>query len=395
MKKKWVYKSCILAMGILLGVSLTGCHLFFEKKAEEEKETEDILEVCRKTYEKAAKEHQCGGLEQLRSLMEALGEKGYISIDSENQINMTEYEKLLQFCEKVDTKKTGSATVVEVAKEGSCIIRNLETENGTVNILRSYYIYQDGEMKQSSEDRYQAESWEYTADGYLMFSGWLAFDGSYEVTRNARMEYTAYRVLPLDETCREWNRKYILPIGYACNNLFLIDWSEEEFGDLDFYDIFDLFYRENHAGNGTFTSGNAMGTSAVYLIAKEKFEQVIMSKFHICSEVLQSKTVYHPEEAAYEYKPRGLEEAEYPEYPYPEVIGYEWNADGTLTLEVQAVFPSKGISKVYVHAVTVRETADGGVQYVANHILEPIQDPELRWHVPRLTRMEWEELYGK
>ena len=105
--------------------------------------------------------------------------------------------------------------------------------------------------------------------------------------------------------------------------------------------------------------------------------------------------MYHPQEAAYEYKPRGLEEAEYPEYPYPEVIGYEWNADGTLTLEVQAVFPSKGISKVYVHAVTVRETADGGVQYVANHILEPIQDPELRWHVPRLTRMEWEELYGK
>ena len=84
------------------------------------------------------------------------------------------------------------------------------------------------------------------------------------------MEYMAYRVLSLDETCRELNRKYILPIGYERNNMFLTDWSEEEFAELDFYDMFDLFYQENHTANGEFTFGNAMGTSAVYLISKEK-----------------------------------------------------------------------------------------------------------------------------
>ena len=80
--------------------------------------------------------------------------------------------------------------------------------------------------------------------------------------------------------------------------------------------MFDLFYQENHTANGEFTFGNAMGTSAVYLISKEKFEPVIKSKFKISSEVLQSKTVYYPCEEVYEYKPRGLEETEYPEYPY-------------------------------------------------------------------------------
>lgn len=74
--------------------------------------------------------------------------------------------------------------------------------------------------------------------------------------------------------------------------MFLTDWSEEEFAELDFYDMFDLFYQENHTANGEFTFGNAMGTSAVYLISKEKFEPVIKSKFKISSEVLQSKTVY-------------------------------------------------------------------------------------------------------
>lgn len=66
----------------------------------------------------------------------------------------------------------------------------------------------------------------------------------------------------------------------------------------------------------------------------------------------------------------------------------------TLTLKVQAVFPYRGVSKAYIHEVTVRDTKDGGIQYVGNRIIEPINNPEIRWHVPRLTRTEWEELYG-
>lgn len=414
MKKAGLWKSGFVAMGMLLAINISGCSSFTEsidtqstkqesenadkiimKQSEsEEKEAKEILGICGETYAKATKEDKLDDLEMIRGLVTDLGEKGYTAVDSENQINMTEYGKLLQFCETVAAKKKGRMTVVEVAKKGSCIIRNMETQDGNVNIIRNYYIYEDGELKQSSEDIYRAEAWEYTEEGYLMFSGWLSFEGSYEVTRDKIMEYTAYRLLPLDETCRELNRKYILPIGYERNNMFLTDWSEEDFGELDFYDAFDLFCRENHVGNGDFTDGKVMGTSAVYLISKEKFETVIMSRFKISSEVLQSKTIYHPEEEVYEYKPRGFEEVEYPEYPYPEVIGYVKNSDGTLTLSVQVVFPYRGLSKVYIHEVTVRDTEDGGIQYVGNRVIEPINDSEIGWHVPRLTRTEWEELYG-
>lgn len=345
----------------------------------EEQEAEKILEICSETYAKAAKEEKLDDLEMIRGLVTNLGEKGYTAVDNENQINMTEHEKLIQFSERAKAKKSERMTVIEVAKRGNCTIWNMETQDGNVNMIRSYYIYEDGKMKQSSEDIYQAESWEYTENGYLMFSRWMAFEGSYEVTRDKIMEYTAYRVLPLDETCRELNRKYILPIGYEHNNMFLTDWSEEDFGELDFYDVFDSFYKEIHTGNGEFTFGNAMGTSAVYLISKEKFEPIIMSKFKINSEVLQSKTFYHPEEEVYEYKARGFEEVEYPEYPFPEVIGYVKNNDGTLTLSVQAVFPYRGLSKVYTHEVTVRDTEDGGIQYVANRVLEPINNSEIEW----------------
>ena len=418
LKRKGIWKRGVVVSGIMLAMNLSGCSFFVKKDSgntdiqsvrqesenadktvmkrskSEEKEAEEILEICSKTYAKAEKEGKLDDLEMIRDLIKELGEKGFTAVDSENQVNMTEYEKLIQFSEKAEAKKNGRMTVVEVAKGGSCIIRNMETHDGIVNMIRSYCIYENGKLKQSSEDIYRTESWEYTEDGHLMFSGRLAFEGSYEVTRNEIMEYMAYRVLSLDETCRELNRKYILPIGYERNNMFLTDWSEEEFAELDFYDMFDLFYQENHTANGEFTFGNAMGTSAVYLISKEKFEPVIKSKFKISSEVLQSKTVYYPCEEVYEYKPRGLEETEYPEYPYPEVIGYVNNDDGTLTLKVQAVFPYRGVSKAYIHEVTVRDTKDGGIQYVGNRIIEPINNPEIRWHVPRLTRTEWEELYG-
>ena len=142
------------------------------------------------------------------------------------------------------------------------------------------------------------------------------------------------------------------------------------------------------------TSDNGMKTCAVYMIPKEDFERSIMSKFKISSEMLQSKTVYDSEEERYEYKPRGLEEVEYPEYPYPEVTAYEENADGTLTLKVNAVFPYRGISKAYTHEVTVRDMGDGEIHYVANRVVEPVGNQEIAWHKPRLTRAEWEAQYG-
>ena len=128
--------------------------------------------------------------------------------------------------------------------------------------------------------------------------------------------------------------------------------------------------------------------------AKEEFESVIMKYFNIDSETLQSKTIYDSENLTYEYKPRGFEEVEYPEYPYSEVVGFTENNDGTITLTANVVFPYAGDSKVYAHEVVVRPLEDGGVQYVSNRIIPSEDNYRETWHTPRLTLEEWEELYG-
>ena len=128
--------------------------------------------------------------------------------------------------------------------------------------------------------------------------------------------------------------------------------------------------------------------------AKEEFESVIMKYFNIDSETLQSKTIYDSENLTYEYKPRGFEEVEYPEYPYSEVVGFTENNDGTITLTANVVFPYAGDSKVYAHEVVVRPLENGRVQYVSNRIIPSEDNYRETWHTPRLTLEEWEELYG-
>lgn len=113
----------------------------------------------------------------------------------------------------------------------------------------------------------------------------------------------------------------------------------------------------------------------------------------IDSKTLQSKTIYDSAESAYVYKPRGFYEGEYPEHPYPEVVAFTENKDGTITLTVHAVFPYEGISKVYAHEVVIRPLKTGGVQYVSNRIIPSGNNYEETWHSPRLTEKEWEEIY--
>ena len=333
-------------------------------------------------------------METIRGIVNRLGENGYPAVDSRNQVNMTEAEQVLEFCEQVDVQEEAEITILEVSYLGGFVKYDLHTKNGNVDVVRSYYKYENGNMKREVTGNYQAEYWNYTEEGYLMFSGVWYSEELFVLTLSVAEEHTALRVLLLDETYRELSRKYLRPIGFEQNNMFIVDWSEEDFGDLNFYDMYDIFYPKVNGQYVPYVSDDNLSVSAVYQIPKEEFESVIMKYFNIDSETLQSKTVYCSENSTYEYKPRGFEEVEYPEYPYSEVVGFTENSDGTITLTANVVFPYAGDSKVYAHEVVVRPLEDGGVQYVSNCVIPSEDNYRETWHTPRLTLEEWEELYG-
>ena len=356
-------------------------------------DTERIAEILNDIYDEAAGANTLGNLDIMRRMVIRLGENGYVAVDSGNQVDMTQAEQALKFCKAVEEKEIAELTIIVITETGFRKF-DLNTEDGNVNIASGYYQYdQNGSLQNRGTVSYPADFWQYTEEGYIIFEGSYFSDENFALTLSDTSECMALRVLPLDEKCREWNRKYILPIGYGQNNLFLCNWSEDDFGDLDFYDLFDRLYPMMHSQPVPYLTDENTGTGAVYQIPGDLFENVIGEYFHVDRETLRSKTTYITELAAYEYRPRGVYEVEYPEVAYPEVVSYTENEDGTITLNIHAVSPSGNMSKEFSHITVIRPLHEGGFQYVSNEIILP-EDYDIWWHSNRLTEEEWKEAYG-
>ena len=405
----WFWKSGLAGISFILMLIMSGCSNVPKKDAtvseaetdvndiaeEISDDAEEIINICIDLYEKAEEEHTLADLETIRSIINRLGENGYSAVDSENQIDMTEADKVVEFCKMVDAKQEAEITIIVVGYLSGFVKYDFKTKAGNVDVVRSYYKYENGNIQRSSTGSYKAECWDYTEEGYLMFSGGWHSEELYTLTLSEAEDNTALRVQPLDEKCRELTRKYLRPIGFEKNNMFIVDWNEDDFGELNFYDMYDILYKKENGEYVPYAADDNLEVTAVYRIPRDEFESVIMAYFNIDSETLQSKTVYNSEDMTYEYKPRGFEDMEYPEYPYSEVIGYTENSDGTITLTANVVFPYSGDSKVYAHEVVVRPLEDGGVQYVSNHIIPSEDNSEETWHTPRLTAEErWKKGYG-
>lgn len=355
---------------------------------------ESIAAVYRDIYDEAVETNTLGSLETLQRIVARLGENGYVAVDSENQVDMAGAEQAIGFCKAVDEKKSAALTIIVMEDYGFRKF-DLETEDGNVNIVRGYYQYdKNGCLQNRNTVSYPADIWRYTEEGYLLFEGSYFSDEDYVFTLSDTPEHTALRVLPLDETCRELNQKYILPVGYKQNNIFLTDWNEEDIGDLDFYDIFDNFYPILHERSFPYAADESLTVGAVCQIPEEIFENVIMTYFNVNREALRRETTYIPEKAAYEYRPRGFYEVEYPDIPYPEVVDYTENQDGTITLIVNAVYPNSNTSVAYTHRTVIRPLDGDCFQYVSNEMIFLEDEGDIWWHSNRLTKEEWLDIYG-
>ena len=174
--------------------------------------------------------------------------------------------------------------------------------------------------------------------------------------------------------------------------MFISDWSEADYQNLNFYDLYDIMYLMKYERYVPYESTN---DGVIYEIPKNEFEDVLMTYFSIEDQALQENTTYHKESSTYEYRPRGFYDCgPGMEMPYPEVISYEDNQDGTITLTVNAVWREEKLARAFSHEVVIRPLADGGFQYVSNHIIPSDDNVVPRWYTDRLTNEEWKEYYG-
>lgn len=357
-------------------------------------DVEHIASLYRDIYENAQQSTTLGDLEVTRNFVRRLGEYGYAVVDENNQIDMANPQQVVDFYNMTAKKETAELTLIMVIDSGGFIQYDFLSKDGVVEVERGYYQYVDGKLENINRAAYIAQDWQYTQEGYLVFEGDFYSDSYHALVASDATEHVAVRVEPLPDRCRELNRDYLLPAGYGKNNLFLADWDETDYGTLNFYDVFDKFYPDVYQRLVPYVADGNVNAETVYQIPADTFERVIGRYFKIETGVLRQKTIYNPEGETYEYRPKGLYESDYADVPYPEVVDYQDNSDGTITLTVNAVYPEENTSRAFTHETVVRLLEDGSFQYVSNQVVYPEDNYDAWWHAGRMDQKQWEETYS-
>ena len=349
-------------------------------------DSENLAEGYRDIYVKAENAGELDTLEIKQEIIDYFKKEGYAAIDQDNQINMANSEKIEQFCQKVKDKQEASSVIFSIVAGGDFIRYDMETDNGEINVIVSNLEWKEGSPQADYFHQFQAYTWLYSENGYFFIEEYHmdGYDGA-----PGRI---GFRVKPLDQTCRELNRQYVLPVGYELNKLLITDWHEDDYSNLDFYDLYERMYYLKYDSSVPYED-NYGGKE--YEVPKADFEEVIKTYFQIDSEVIEQNMVYHADTQTYRYRPRGLYDCELPYGPYPEVIAYEEQVDGTIKLTVNAVWIRKELDRAITSELVVRPLENGGFQYVSNQVIPLTDSIEPEWYQERLSDEEWIKNYGE
>lgn len=339
---------------------------------------DDIYSSCQDKKCKTEEEK----LNQTRIVIESMGSKGYIAVDVENQINMANAENAEMFLSEVAENRDAGCTILQVMYDKSFVRFDFKSGGNNVMITRRFYVWENNCFVEKNEENYKAYTWKYT-DGYLFFERYRmgGYDGD--------SAYTALRVEPLDEKLRVLNRKYIKTIGYDSNNLFTTNWDESDMNKINYYDIYEALYKMKYGMSSPYSD-----EGVTYMIEGKLYEKVFQEYLPVSTDVLQHVNVYDVSRQMYQYRTRGMfDHRVTPLVPFPEVVDAEYNADGTITLIVNAVSEKDESGRLFTHKVTIKEKENDGFEYVSNDVLTMGKEG-IYWYRDRLSDKEWQEHYG-
>ena len=381
-----------LVVTILVSLVLSGCaknksqNDFIINSTEEEKETEVTLDdndeyqlkniemgkkeekdicnrlikmlgKCKNIYSEADKGNASNIVleeEAVHSMVESIAEEKVAITCGSQDYNMLNYEKV---DEALSLAKTGENTETEffvIKTSGVWIYNKLQVKEKDLYVTSATAAFDDDMNPHIVQiEKIQVYDWNYTDKGWIIWEKALS--------RNQEMDmHVFYRILPLDEQCRELGNKCITPVSYFCNNLFLVDWNQNSLENIEFNDLFEFLYMMKY-GKKIDEKKYASG------IPKVEFEEVVTTYFDISIETLEIYAQYYDVKGVYPWESIGPWNRIQQFQPFPEVVDCIENDYGTLTLTVQAVFQEEGTDCSFSHEVRIRNNGNTWV-YLGNKI---------------------------
>ena len=286
--------------------------------------------------------------EQQKAVVEQLGAAGLVSVEEDT--NMHNPEKIEMFYADYLNGQDSMVTVFEVQRDG---LIGAVTFIYRKERLQTYYI--GVRWKEGGIPEIQGTSVSNVAEIKLTEKGYFIYAYEYVIAHASLRQY--WRTEPLPEDCRELTEKYISVLSYVNYNVLVTNWDSSNVEDILMPCMYEDIYRI-YTGENLKTEG--------WKIPAEEYEKIMTTYFSVSVEQLREHCEYDESSNSYEYEM--IYASPYP--PFGEVVDYTKNADGTITLIVDGVWPDYNSDLAFRNTVVVQPFEDGTFRYLSNSIEE-------------------------
>lgn len=228
----------------------------------------------------------------------------------------------------------------------------------------------------SEEEHMEVLDWDLTDNGDFYYKIYLS--------RRPYDDYILVRLKPVNKKLYDLTDKYLSPIGYISNNMFVCDWSCDDYGDLSFNDLLEFFYKMKN--NDYFYAQDYPIVWEPYYhsyIPSSLFESTVKPYFDISLKEFRKRSLYNSEKDAYPWQEVCSDNLTFYPAIEPEVVKYRDNDNGTFTLTVNARCDEYKTDCVFAHEVVIQTLKNDGYQYLSNKIIYK-SDYEMPPNYPRL-----------
>ena len=286
--------------------------------------------------------------EQRKAVVEQLGNDGLVSAAEDT--NMQNPEKVEAFYTDYLNGQESMVTVFDVQRDGLIGAVTFVFRKGR---LQAYYV--GIQWKEDGTPAIQSISTNNVAEIKLTEKGYFIYAYETVIAHGCIRQY--WRISPLSEKCRELTKKYISGLSYLDLEVLAKDWDSSNAGDILTPSLYDAIYRI-HTGK--------ILPSDTRMIPAEEYENIMTTFFPVTAGQLRERCGYDEGSGSYEYEKMHV--TQYP--PFGEVVDYIENADGTITLIVDGVWPDRNTDLAFRNTVVVQPFEDGTFRYLSNSLEE-------------------------
>lgn len=303
--------------------------------------------------------------DDILAIYKQFDDKNICISDSQSNYNLYGKENFLDFWRNYQSKKNAQLTHYTISITGELNRDDFIYQNKTLFLMTTRLYYDNQKAIITDTDSWIIEKAEYDSYGYFSYKKKI-LEKNFDLSN---ITYDYFRVVPMDDKLRAYTKTYIEPIEYDCNNLFVMDWNEQNIDKISFNDLVEYLFALNYKEEIFQSRLRVSEEPYISYIDADFFEDLIHHFFEIDQSLLRQNNYYCSQEHAYPYSELYCI-ASHTEPPKlrPEVVKAE-QKENILELTVHAMGYEKGFPLAFTHIVSIRLLDNGTFHYLSNKII--------------------------